>query len=191
MVSSALASGCLPTLRRTGHTGGKSNETRPRESAMAGRYAEVHARSLQDPQGFWGEVAAGIDWTRKWDRVLDDSRPPFHRWFAGGELNTCYNALDRHLAKRADQAALIYDSPVTNTVRTYTYRQLTDEVARFAGVLAGHRLAKGDRVIVYMPLVPEALIAMLACARIGAIHSVVFGGFAANELAARIDDSGA
>jgi propionyl-CoA synthetase len=158
---------------------------------MVGRYAEIHARSLKDPQGFWGDVAAGIDWTRKWDRVLDDSRPPFYRWFAGGELNTCYNALDRHLAKHGDQAALIYDSPVTNTVRSYTYRQLTDEVARFAGVLAGLGIAKGDRVIVYMPMVPEAVIAMLACARIGAVHSVVFGGFAANELATRIDDSGA
>jgi len=158
---------------------------------MAGRYAEIHARSLRDPQGFWGEVAEGIAWTRKWDRVLDDSRPPFYRWFAGGELNTCHNALDRHLAARGDQPALIYDSPVTNTVRTYTYRQLTDEVARFAGVLAGLGIAKGDRVIIYMPMVPEAVIAMLACARIGAIHSVVFGGFAANELATRIDDSGA
>ena len=158
---------------------------------MAGRYAEIHARSLRDPQGFWGEVAEGIAWTRKWDRVLDDSRPPFYRWFAGGELNTCHNALDRHLAARGDQPALIYDSPVTNTIRTYTYRQLTDEVARFAGVLAGLGIAKGDRVIIYMPMVPEAVIAMLACARIGAIHSVVFGGFAANELATRIDDSGA
>jgi propionyl-CoA synthetase len=158
---------------------------------MAGRYAEIHARSLQDPQGFWGEIAEGIAWTRKWDRVLDDSRPPFYRWFPGGELNTCHNALDRHLAHRADQAALIYDSPVTNTVRSYTYRQLTDEVACFAGVLAGLGIGKGDRVIVYMPMVPEAVIAMLACARIGAIHSVVFGGFAANELATRIDDSGA
>ena len=158
---------------------------------MAGRYAEIHARSLRDPERFWGEIAEGIAWTRKWDRVLDDSRPPFYRWFAGGELNSCYNALDRHLAKRADQAALIYDSPVTNTVRTYTYRQLTDEVARFAGVLAELGIARGDRVIIYMPMVPEAVIAMLACARIGAIHSVVFGGFAANELATRIDDSGA
>ncbi len=158
---------------------------------MTGRHAELHARSLKDPNGFWAEVAEGIAWTRKWDRVLDDSRPPFYRWFTGGELNTCYNALDRHLAKRADQAALIYDSPVTNTVRSYTYRQLTDEVARFAGVLAGLGVGKGDRVIIYMPMVPEAAIAMLACARIGAVHSVVFGGFAANELAARIDDSGA
>jgi propionyl-CoA synthetase len=158
---------------------------------MAGRYADIHARSLKDPQGFWGEIAEGIVWTRKWDRVLDDSRPPFYRWFAGGELNTCYNALDRHLATRGDQAALIYDSPVTNTVKTYTYRQLTDEVARLAGALAGLGIAKGDRVIIYMPMVPEAVIAMLACARIGAIHSVVFGGFAANELATRIDDSGA
>jgi propionyl-CoA synthetase len=158
---------------------------------MTGRYAELHARSLKDPQGYWGAVADDLVWTRKWDRVLDDSRPPFYRWFAGGELNTCYNALDRHLAARGDQPALIYDSPVTNTVRSYTYRQLTDEVARFAGVLAGVGVGKGDRVIIYMPMVPEAVIAMLACARIGAIHSVVFGGFAANELAARIDDSGA
>jgi propionyl-CoA synthetase len=158
---------------------------------MAGRYAEIHARSLKDPEGFWGEVAEGIAWTRTWDRVLDDSRPPFYRWFTGGELNTCYNALDRHLAMRGDQAALIYDSPVTGTVRSYTYRELTDEVARFAGVLAGLGIAKGDRVIIYMPMVPEAVVAMLACARIGAIHSVVFGGFAANELATRIDDSGA
>jgi propionyl-CoA synthetase len=158
---------------------------------MTGRHAELHARSLKDPNGFWGEVAEGIAWTRKWDRVLDDSRPPFHRWFAGGELNTCYNALDRHLETRGGQPALIYDSPVTGTVRSYTYRELTDQVARFAGVLAGTGVGKGDRVIIYMPMVPEAAIAMLACARIGAIHSVVFGGFAANELAARIDDSGA
>jgi propionyl-CoA synthetase len=158
---------------------------------MAGRYAEIHARSLSDPQGFWGEIAEGITWTRKWDRVLDDSRPPFYRWFAGGELNTCYNALDRHLSTRGDQAALIYDSPVTGTIKSYTFRELTDYVARFAGVLAGLGIGKGDRVIIYMPMVPEAVVAMLACARLGAIHSVVFGGFAANELATRIDDSGA
>jgi propionyl-CoA synthetase len=136
-------------------------------------------------------VAEGIHWVKKWDKVLDDSNKPFYQWFKGGRLNTCYNALDRHVEEgRAEQLALIYDSPVTgNTVRTYTYRQLRDEVAKFAGVLAASGVGKGDRVIIYMPMVPEAAIAMLACARIGAIHSVVFGGFAANELAIRIDDA--
>ncbi len=153
-------------------------------------WAEVHARSLSDPTGFWGAAAADIDWTMKWDRVLDDSNPPFYRWFKGGMLNTCWNALDRHVEKgRGDQAALIYDSPVTNTVRTYSYRQLRDEVAKFAGALVDAGVGKGDRVIIYMPMVPEALIAMLGCARIGAVHSVVFGGFAANELATRINDA--
>jgi propionyl-CoA synthetase len=158
---------------------------------MTGHHAELHARSLAEPDRFWGEVAEALTWTRKWDRVLDGSRAPFYRWFTGGELNTCHNALDRHLEARGDQPALIYDSPVTGTVASYTYRELTDQVARFAGVLLGIGVGKGDRVIIYMPMVPEAVIAMLACARIGAIHSVVFGGFAANELAARIDDSGA
>jgi propionyl-CoA synthetase len=158
---------------------------------MTGGYAELHARSLRDPEGFWGELAQDLVWTRKWDRVLDGSRPPFYRWFTGGELNTCYNALDRHVETRGDQPALIYDSPVTGTVRSYSFRELRDLTARFAGVLAGLGVARGDRVIIYMPMVPEAVVAMLACARIGAIHSVVFGGFAANELAARIDDSGA
>jgi propionyl-CoA synthetase len=153
-------------------------------------YDEVYSRSLSDPDGFWGEAAQSIDWDKPWDRVLDDSNPPFYRWFAGGELNTCYNALDRHVeAGRGDQAALIYDSPVTGVKRTYTYSELTDEVARFAGVLARLGVAKGDRVIVYMPMVPEAPIAMLACARLGAIHSVVFGGFSAKELATRIEDA--
>ena len=156
---------------------------------MAASYAELHARSLKDPEGFWGEVAGGIDWIKKWDRVLDSSRPPFYRWFPGGQLNTCYNALDRHVAAgRGDRTALIYDSPVTNTVQSFSYRVLTDQVARFAGVLASLGVGKGDRVIIYMPLVPEALVAMLATARLGAVHSVVFGGFAANELAVRIDD---
>ena len=153
-------------------------------------YAEIHTRSLADPDGFWGEAARAIHWEKPWDRVLDTDNPPFYRWFAGGELNTCYNALDRHLeAGRGAQAALIYDSPVTGTKRTYSYRALRDEVARFAGVLAGLGVAKGDRVIVYMPMVPEAPIAMLACARLGAIHSVVFGGFSTKELATRIDDA--
>jgi propionyl-CoA synthetase len=153
-------------------------------------YDEVYSRSLSDPDGFWGEAAQSIHWDKPWDRVLDDSNPPFYRWFAGGELNTCYNALDRHVeAGRGDQAALIYDSPVTGTKRTYTYSELTDEVARFAGVLAGLGVSKGDRVIVYMPMVPEAPISMLACARLGAIHSVVFGGFSSKELATRIEDA--
>ena len=153
-------------------------------------YAEEHARSLADPAGFWGEAAAGIDWIMKWDRVLDDANPPFYRWFRGGVLNTCHNALDRHIGRgRGDQPALIYDSPVTNTVRHFTYRQLRDEVARFAGALVSEGVVKGDRVIIYMPMVPEALVAMLACARIGAVHSVVFGGFAAAELATRINDA--
>ena len=157
---------------------------------MSGQYAAAYARSLSDPDSFWGEAAESIHWTRRWERVLDDSNPPMYRWFTGGELNTCYNALDVHVETgRGDQPALIYDSPVTATSRTYTYAALRDEVARFAGVLAGLGVGKGDRVIVYMPMVPEALIAMLACARLGAVHSVVFGGFAANELAVRIDDA--
>ena len=158
---------------------------------MTNAYDEAYSRSLEDPEGFWADAASGIDWNKTWDKVLDDSNPPFYRWFVGAECNTCYNAVDRHVkAGRADQAAIIYDSPVTgNTVRTYTYAQLLDEVSRFAGVLKGRGVRKGDRVIIYMPMVPEAAIAMLACARLGAIHSVVFGGFAANELAVRIDDA--
>ena len=157
---------------------------------MSSRYAEVHARSLSDPESFWAEAAEAVHWTKRWERMLDDSNPPSYRWFTGGELNTCYNALDLHVENgRGDQAALIYDSPVTDTRRRYTYAGLRDEVARFAGVLAGLGVGRGDRVIVYMPMVPEAIIAMLACARLGAVHSVVFGGFASNELAVRIDDA--
>jgi propionyl-CoA synthetase len=155
-----------------------------------GRYGEVFERSIRDPKGFWGEAAEAIDWYRKWDTVLDESNPPFYRWFSGGELNTCYNALDRHVnGGRADQAALIYDSPVTGVVRKYTYRELLDHVSRLAGVLRDHGVKKGDTVIIYMPMVPEAVMAMLACARLGAVHSVVFGGFAPHELAIRIDDA--
>jgi propionyl-CoA synthetase len=157
---------------------------------MGGRFDEVYARSLEDPESFWGEAAEALHWERRWDRVLDDSRPPFYRWFAGGRLNTCYNAVDRHVdAGRGDQPAVIYDSPVTGTKRTLSFKDFQDEVARFAGVLKAERVGYGDRVIIYMPMVPEALVAMLACARIGAIHSVVFGGFAAHELATRIDDA--
>src|SRR5579872_1611759 len=157
---------------------------------MTGRYEEMFRRSLADPAGFWGEAAEAIDWERRWDRVLDDSRAPFTLWFAGGRLNTCWNALDRHVERgRADQAALIYDSPVTGQKRSFTYRALRDEVARLAGAIAAAGVAKGDRVLIYMPMVPEAVMAMLASARLGAIHSVVFGGFAAAELATRIDDA--
>ena len=155
-----------------------------------GRYAEEFRRSVTDPDSFWGEAARAIDWYREPSVILDSSNPPFYRWFSDGELNTCFNALDRHVRDgRGDQAALIYDSPVTGTARRYTYRELLDEVARTAGVLRDIGVTKGDRVVIYMPMIPEAAIAMLACARIGAIHSVVFGGFAAPELAARIDDA--
>ena len=153
-------------------------------------YDETYARSMRDPQGFWAAAAEDIHWDRRWDRVFDDSRRPFYRWFAGGELNTCYNALDLHVDRgRGKQRALVYDSPVTGTARAYTYFELRDAVALCAGMLGRQGIEKGDRVIIYMPMVPEAVIAMLACARLGAIHSVVFGGFASNELAKRIDDA--
>ncbi len=155
-----------------------------------GSYADAYRRSLDDPQGFWGEAAKNIDWYQEPSVVLDSANPPFYRWFADGMLNTCFNALDRHVAGgRADQLALVYDSPVTSTVRTYTYRQLLTETARFSSVLRRLGVGAGDRVLIYLPMIPEAVIAMLACARIGAVHSVVFGGFAAPELAARIDDA--
>ena len=157
---------------------------------MRSVYDEVYARSRRDPEGFWGAAAEDLHWDRRWDRVFDDSRPPYYRWFTGGMLNTCYNALDLHVDRgRGKQAALIYDSPVTGTVKAFTYAALRDEVARFAGALRQQGVNQGDRVIIYMPMVPEAVIAMLACARIGAIHSVVFGGFASKELATRIDDA--
>jgi propionyl-CoA synthetase len=147
---------------------------------------------MDDPENFWGEVASGIDWSKPWDRVLDDSQAPYYQWFSGGELNTCHNALDRHCESgRGGQVALIYDSPVTGQVKTFTYFELRDQVSRFAGALRMQGVNKGDRVIIYMPMIPEAVIAMLACARIGAIHSLVFGGFAPQELATRIKDAGA
>ncbi|ANS80692.1 Acetyl-coenzyme A synthetase [Serinicoccus hydrothermalis] len=153
-------------------------------------YRDLVASSLSDPAGFWGEAAGAVDWIRRPSQVLDDSEPPFSRWFPDGTLNVCFNALDRHVVHgRADQTALIYDSPVTGTTRRYTYAELLDLVARFAGVLRDLGVGKGDRVVVYLPMVPEAVITMLACARIGAVHSVVFGGFAPAELAARIEDA--
>ncbi|SDW60445.1 propionyl-CoA synthetase [Thiocapsa roseopersicina] len=153
-------------------------------------YEAVYERSMKDPESFWAEAAELIDWDRPWDKVLDSSNPPFNRWFAGGMLNTCYNAVDRHVtAGRGDQPAIIHDSPVTGSKTVITYAELQDQVARFAGALLALGVTKGDRVIVYMPMVPEAAVAMLGCARIGAIHSVVFGGFSARELATRIDDA--
>ena len=155
-----------------------------------GAFDEVYQRSINEPDAFWAEAAQGVDWTKPYEQVLDASNPPMYRWFPGGELNTCFNALDRHVDNgRAEQTALIYDSPVTDSQRKFSYRELRDLTATFAGVLAEQGVAKGDRVIIYMPMVPEALIAMLACARLGAVHSVVFGGFAANELSVRIDDA--
>src|SRR5438309_934914 len=157
---------------------------------MTNTYDETYSRWRQDPQAFWADAAENVHWHKRWDTVLDASRAPFYRWFAGAMVNTCYNALDVHVEQgRGDQPALIYDSPVTATIKTFTYRELLNEVAHFAGVLAAQGVVKGDRVIIYMPMVPETVIAMLACARLGAIHSVVFGGFAAHELATRIDDA--
>ena len=151
-------------------------------------YQETYRRSIERPEEFWAEAAQAIDWERRWDRVLDSSRPPFYRWFSGARLNTCWNALDRHVARgRGERVALIWDSPVTGQVVSFTYRELRDRVADLAGVLVGLGVGKGDRVLIYMPMVPEAAMAMLACARIGAVHSVVFGGFAAHELATRIN----
>ena len=153
-------------------------------------FRELFDRSLRDPEGFWGEAAEAVHWYRKWDRVLDDSEAPFYRWFTGGQLNTCYNALDLHIdLGRGDQPALIHDSAVTGSVQVYTYSELRQRVAVFAGALAELGVRKGDRVIIYLPMVAEAAVAMLAAARLGAVHSVVFGGFAAAELAVRIDDA--
>jgi propionyl-CoA synthetase len=153
-------------------------------------YRALFNASIEDPTTFWAEAARAVTWIVEPTRVLDDANPPFYRWFPDGEMNTCANALDRHVeAGRGDQGALIYDSPVTGIQRTYTYRELLDQTARFAGALRNLGVGKGDRVVIYLPMVPEAVIAMLACARLGAVHSVVFGGFAANELAARIDDA--
>lgn len=162
----------------------------PAASSPSGPYRTAHRRSLQDPEAFWTEAARGVDWIKQPERALDESRRPFYRWYPGGVMNTCYNALDRHvIGGRADQPALVYDSPVTGAQRTYTYAQLLEQTARFAGVLRELGVGPGDRVVIYMPMVPEAVIAMLACARLGAVHSVVFGGFAPKELAARIDDA--
>ncbi len=153
-----------------------------------GKFDEVFQRSVDNPEKFWAEAAKDITWFKEPEMVLDSSKAPFYRWFPGGKMNTCYNAIDRHVENgRADQTAIIYDSPVTNTIKKITYKELQDMVATFAGGLASLGVTKGDTVVIYMPMIPEAAVAMLACARIGAIHSVVFGGFAPHELAVRID----
>ena len=153
-------------------------------------YSDQHRASINNPEEFWALAAEGIDWDKRWDHVLEQKDSTTYRWFAGGRLNTCHNALDRHVhGGRADQTAIIYDSPVTDSQRKYSYAELLAEVELFAGALAANGVGKGDRVIVYMPMIPETIIAVLACARLGAVHSVVFGGFAAAELATRIDDA--
>ncbi len=157
---------------------------------MASRYHEVYASWQADPERFWAEAAHAIDWSKPWDKVFDESAGVYGRWFVGAECNTCFNAIDRHVAGgRAGQLALIHDSPVTGRVRKFTYAEVKAEVVALASVLKNQGVDKGDRVIIYMPMVPEAAFAMLACARLGAVHSVVFGGFAARELATRIDDA--
>jgi propionyl-CoA synthetase len=152
-------------------------------------YREFHARSINDRDAFWAEQARLVDWHTPFERTLDYSRPPFARWFVGGRINLCHNAVDRHLAERGDQPALIYVSTEVDVEKTYTFKQLYREVNRMAGILGDLGVGRGDRVLVYMPMIPEAAFAMLACARIGAIHSVVFGGFASVSLASRIDDA--
>jgi propionyl-CoA synthetase len=154
------------------------------------KFADVYQESVNQPEVFWGKAGEDVKWVKKWDKVLDDNKKPFYRWFAGGELNTCYNALDYHVENgRGDQTAIIYDSPVTDSVAKITYKELLQQVAKFAGVLQSMGVVKGDTVIIYMPMIPQAVVAVLACARLGAIHSVVFGGFAPNELAIRINDA--
>jgi propionyl-CoA synthetase len=158
------------------------------KGAIMGKFDEVFQRSVDNPEKFWAEAAKDITWYKEPEKVLDDSNPPFYKWFAGGKMNTCYNAVDRHVENgRADQTAIIYDSPVTNTIKKITYKELQTKVAAFAGGLASLGVTKGDTVVIYMPMIPEAAVAMLACARLGAVHSVVFGGFAPHELAIRID----
>ena len=155
-----------------------------------GTYRHAYDEATRSPEIFWQRAATAIVWNTPYKSVLDASRAPHYRWFPGGELNTCYNAIDVHVESgRAEQLAVVYDSPVTSAKRTFTYRQLLVQVSRFAGVLVSLGVAKGDRVVIYMPMIPETLIAMYACARIGAIHSVVFGGFAGHELAVRIEDA--
>ncbi len=156
---------------------------------MTDTFEDIYRRSIDDPEEFWAEAAAQVHWYRQWDQVQDESDAPFYRWFSGGQTNVCYNAVDRHVESgHGDQIAIIHDSPITSTQQKISYRELKEQVAALAGVLVEHGVSGGDRVIIYMPMIPEALVAMLACARIGAVHSVVFGGFASHELAVRIND---
>ncbi|HVJ23403.1 MAG TPA: AMP-binding protein, partial [Burkholderiales bacterium] len=152
-------------------------------------YREFHRRSIADREGFWSDEAKLIHWEKPFSRVLDYSRPPFAKWFVGGETNLCHNAVDRHLGKRAEQKALVWISTEVDQTRSFTFKELFDEVNRTAAMMQSLGVKRGDRVIIYMPMIPESVFAILACARIGAIHSVVFGGFAAASLAARIDDA--
>ena len=154
------------------------------------KYLDIFNKSISHKEDFWAEVAKDVIWYEPFDKVLHTDGPPFYQWFKNGKINTCYNALDRHVDEgNGERLALIYDSPITGNKNTYTYSVMRDRVAIIAGALKNQGVAKGDRVIIYMPMIPEAVMAILACARIGAVHSVVFGGFAANELANRIDDS--
>ena len=155
-----------------------------------GSYKEIYQLALDKPEEFWAAAADDLVWQKRWDKTLDEANSPFNNWFSGGKINTCYNALDRHVDEgNSSRLALIYDSPVTNVKQKITYLELRDRVAAFSGVLKKYGVEYGDRVVIYMPMIPETVVAMLACSRIGAIHSVVFGGFASNELAKRIDDA--
>ena len=157
---------------------------------MSEKFNKIHEQSLKNPENFWQEASNEIFWYKKPTKILNKSNPPFYKWFEDGVTNTCYNALDLHINEgRGEKLALIYDSPITGAKKQFTYNELKDKVSKFAGALKSKGINKGDRVIIYMPMIPEAVIAMLACGRIGAVHSVVFGGFASNELASRIDDS--
>ena len=156
---------------------------------MSQKYLDVYNESIKNPEIFWKKISENIFWYKKPTKILNSDNPPFYKWFQDGTTNTCYNAVDLHVENGSgEKIAIIYDSPITNSQKKITYAQLKSQVSIFAGALINQGIKKGDRVIIYMPMIPEAVIAMLGCARIGAIHSVVFGGFAANELASRIDD---
>jgi propionyl-CoA synthetase len=167
-----------------------NNFSKIESKSMSKKFSEIYDQSLQNPEKFWQEASNDIFWFKKPTKILNKSNPPFYKWFEDGVTNTCYNALDIHVDQgRGDKLALIYDSPITGNKKQFTYKELKEKVSKFAGALRNQGVNRGDRVIIYMPMIPEAVIAMLACGRIGAIHSVVFGGFASNELASRIDDS--
>ena len=154
---------------------------------MSKKFNDIYQNSLKNPENFWQEVSNDIFWFKKPTKILNKSNPPFYKWFEDGVTNTCYNALDIHIDQgRGDKLALIYDSPITGNKKQFTYKELREKVSKFAGALRNQGVNKGDRVIIYMPMIPEAVIAMLACGRIGAIHSVVFGGFASNDLLAEL-----